>query len=155
MFPEITLAKRAPFRLVSPSLSARSRPGCSFCRLSLRSDFSSSFRRGRRLYQKAIETTQSLVLLFQEFAVGNRLCNRRFWFWVWRYDAIIAIEPLLRPVFDREATSQLIDFCLGGRVGCENSAENCNPQPCPMTVHGFSRFALSPISASRRQRGGL
>jgi hypothetical protein len=30
-------------------------------------------------------------------------------------------------VFDREATSQLIDFCLGVRVG-------------------FSRFAFSPIS---------
>ena len=118
-------------------------------RLSLRSDFSSSFRSGRWLNQKAIETTQSLVLLFQEFAVGNGLCNGRFWFGVWRYDAIIAIEPLLRSVFYREAASQLIDFCLCVRVGCENGAENYNPQPCPMTVHGFSRFALRPISTSR------
>jgi hypothetical protein len=123
----------------------RERVNAGLWRLKLRSDLSSSFGSGGWLY-KAIETTQSLVLLFQEFAVGNPLCNWRLWFLVWRYNAIIAIEPLLRSVFDREATSQLIEFCLGVRVRWEKSAENCNAQPRPMIVHGFSRFAFSPIS---------
>ncbi len=128
---------------------ARSRPSCSFWGLRLRSGFSRRFRRGRWLYHKAIETTQSLILLFEKFAVCNRLCNGRFWPWSWRYDAIIAIEPLLGSVFYRKATSQFIRLCLCARTACANSGENYEPQPCPATVHGSPRFALSSMLTGR------
>jgi hypothetical protein len=61
---------------------------------------------------KSIETTQPLILLFHEFAIGDDLCGRRFWFRVWWHDTVVAIEPLFRCVFDGEATSQLFDYRL-------------------------------------------
>jgi hypothetical protein len=101
----ITAGKIAIRANLISSPSAPARPGSSLWGLSLGRDFSSSFWSGHRLCHKAIETSQSLIFLFQEFAVGNRLCNWRFWLWGWRYDAVIAIKPLLRSIFDLEATS--------------------------------------------------
>src|SRR6266478_2419994 len=138
--------KSASF-MTSPS--ARARPACSLCGLDLRRAFRNTSW-PRRLHQKSIETAQPLILLFQEFAIGDDLCSWWFWFRSWRNDTVVAIEPLFRCVFYGEATSQLIDLRLGTRVCCENRAENHNCEPCPTIAHAFSRFTLRPSATSRR-----
>src|SRR5216684_21916 len=136
------------------SPSARARPACSLCRLNLRRAFRNSSW-PRRLHQKSIETAQPLILLFQEFAIGDDLCSWRFWFRIWLHDTVVAIEPLFRCVFYGEATSQFIDLRLGTRVCCENSADNRNCEPCVTTDHVFSLSSYFEPGTRQGGRGSV
>ncbi|MDB5607837.1 MAG: hypothetical protein JWP25_4737 [Bradyrhizobium sp.] len=68
---------------------------------------------GRAGFTKSIETAQPLILLFQEFAIGDHLCSWRFCFWIWRHDTIVAIEPVFRWLFYSQANLAIYRFPLG------------------------------------------